>query len=622
MLCAWRAGYNRRGLQQLVTHTSSPMPDSTLQEIKDRLNVVDVISAYIPVKKAGSNFRAICPFHHEKTGSLMISPAKQIWHCFGCQEGGDIFGFVMRYENIEFREALKILADKAGVKLPQYTSANQQVTDEKELLMRINAFAAKFYQEILWKNPRGAEALAYLKKRGLTEETIKQWQIGFAPNEFHLLEQALTKKNVPLDALVKAGVSGKNERGQLYDRFRGRITFPILNYYGEVVGFSARTLEEKDATGRPLAKYVNSPETVIYNKSRVVFGLNFAKTEIRKKDEVIIVEGQMDCIAAHQAGFTNVVASSGTAFTLDQVTLLGRLTKNLKFCFDADPAGLAATKRAVESYVGKEFIIKIVVIDGAKDPDELIQRNPKKFAEAVEQAPLFLDFYFDQAFKSFFGQVEQKKLISQELLPLVRRLSDPIEQDHYIQELAERFNTTPKVLREALSQVKPAAQATPIITAPEEKPAASGLTVQEKEILGGMLQFADFFEDLRGQIVIEDFETAEMQQIMQLLLAGNRAAVLEETVAKEALFMVESELDELGNEEDVLKRQLKKNFLMLKVQALKRRQSQMSEQIGRLQQESASGAEEKRQQLKIQMDFLNQQFAEVSRQRMQYESQL
>jgi DNA primase len=261
------------------------VPDQVVQDIKDRLSVADVVGSYVQLKRAGANFKAVCPFHHEKTPSFQVSPARQVWHCFGCGEGGDIFDFVERYENVGFAEALKILADRAGVKLPERTARDPQAESERETLVRINSYAAKLYHEVLLKDPKAAPARAYLEKRGLTAETVARWQIGYAPDEFHYLEQALVKKNVPLAALVRAGVSAQGERGQIYDRFRGRITFPILDYFGHVVGFSARILDP-DAK---IAKYINSPETPIYSKGRVLFGLYQAKQAIRRADDAVQV---------------------------------------------------------------------------------------------------------------------------------------------------------------------------------------------------------------------------------------------------------------------------------------------------------------------------------------------
>jgi DNA primase len=258
------------------------MADQAIQQIRDRLDIVDVLGGYIQVKRAGTNFKASCPFHHEKSPSLVISQPKQIWHCFGCGEGGDIFGFVMRYEKLEFKEALKLLAQKAGVELAAYKQ-NPQAHAEKELAIRINMFAAKFYHQIL-KTPSGKEAAEYLAKRKLTPSTITEWQIGYSPNDFGALRDALIAKKVSVDSLVKAWVAGKNERGNIYDRFRDRITFPIQNFAGDIVGFSARQLHDSEQGG----KYINSPETIIYHKSEVLFGLFQAKSAIRDADAVVV----------------------------------------------------------------------------------------------------------------------------------------------------------------------------------------------------------------------------------------------------------------------------------------------------------------------------------------------
>jgi len=589
------------------------MPDQTLQEIRDRLNIAEVIGGYIQIKKAGSNFKAVCPFHSEKTPSLMISPSKQIWHCFGCGEGGDVFTFVMRYENLEFREALRILADKAGVQLPAFRPVDKKIEDEKELLLKINNFAARFYHQILIADKRGKEALIYLENRGLKPETIKQWQIGFAPPDFHILEKALAQKNIKLDNLIKAGVSVKNEKGQNYDRFRSRITFPIFNYYGEIVGFSARIFPEDDKQ----AKYINSPETLIYNKSKILFGLNFAKTEIRKKDEAVIVEGQMDCITAHQAGFVNVVASSGTALTEGHLNVLSRLTKNLKFCFDADSAGLIATKKAVERYLGTDFVIKIVNLKGAKDPDELIKKDSKGFEQAVTEAPLFLDYYFKKAFESFSpDSVEQKKQIAKEILPLLRYLNDPLELEHYLKLLAEKLQTSERALWDKLMTLKDTFSS---FHPAKEKPSIAAKISQgktdalEKEILGGILLFPDFLNFASSMIKIEDFENAEISRIVEHLfkqvesIGDNQPApksidpsppgvdgadpsqanlkkiaernIEESVVAKEAQFMVESLLHDLENDEEVLKRQLKRSLAVLRLNGVKKQQQKLQLKI-------------------------------------------
>ena len=577
------------------------MPDQTLQDIKDRLNIADVLSGYIQLKKSGVNFKAACPFHNEKSPSLMISTQKQIWHCFGCGEGGDIFGFVMKYENIEFRDALKLLADKAGVKLPEYRPKDQNVINKEEQLYKINDFAARFYHEILIKG-KLAEPRDYLKKRGLTTETIKQWQIGFAPEGFHTLEQALVQKKVPLNDLVDAGVSAKNERGQIYDRFRGRITFPIFNSVGNIVGFSARILIDDGKS----AKYINSPETVIYNKSKVLFGFNFARADIRKEDEVIVVEGQMDCIACHQAGFKNVVASSGTALTVEQLTQLGRFTKNIKFCFDADAAGLIATRRAVENALAQGFTIKILNLVGAKDADELIKKNPpaggvKEFARQAAAAPLFLDFYIAKQFQNFSQSITEKKKVEAELLPLLNLLTDPLELDHYLRIIAEKLGTTPHVLLETLHKLKKtsgnvsgsSAKTTPATQTVPDPLLPNAL---QKQVLGGMLLYPSYKDWVLGEGVHE-----------QLPYPLDPESLL----AKECIFMVESQLAEYGNEEAMMK-ELKKSLAQLKLVSIREQQKNMTDQIRKAETAKDTGK----------MADLNKQFMALNIKRLELEKLL
>ncbi len=585
------------------------MSDTTLQDIKDRINIVEFLGSYITVKKAGGNFKAVCPFHNEKSASLMISPQKQIWHCFGCGEGGDIFGFLMRYENIEFKEALKILATKAGVALPQYRAENKAESDEKEILLKINAFAAEFFHQIMLKEPVAKPAREYLQKRGLKPETIKKWKVGFAPDEFHALEFALAKKKVGKEHLVKAGVSAKNERGQIYDRFRGRITFPIFNYYGEPVGFSARIL----AGDAKQAKYINSPETAIYHKGKVLFGLNYAKEAIRKQDEAIIVEGQMDCIAAHQAGFTNTVASSGTALTDLQLSALGRLTRNLKFCFDTDQAGVIATRRAVEQYLGKDFTIRIIVFSGAKDPDELIQKNPESWQTAVQNAPLFLDYYLEKSFEQFNPtSVQEKKKIAQELLPLLSRLTDPVEMEHYVNMLASKLETSVSALQAALNRLRkpdlsrtaPQTQHVTLITKPTSP--------TEKELLGALLLFEDFRQRVLEEAVIEDFESLEIRALLGPWFKRTGPLPPPETpLAKEGIFMVESQQAESPTPE-AYRRQLDRSFALLRLNAIKRQQKSITLEIKR-----AEGA---KQPAKV--AELTKLFSQLAQLRVAYEKQL
>ncbi len=581
------------------------MADQVLQDIKDRLDIAEVISSYIPIKKSGVNFKAVCPFHNEKTASLMISPSKQIWHCFGCGEGGDVFGFVMRYENLEFRDALKILAEKAGVTLPQYSGKSGAEKDVAEQLVRINAFAAEFYSRLLWSK-QGEEALAYLRNRGLTDDTIKQWQLGYALNDFHALEKALISKNVKIDLLVQAGVSVKNETGQVYDRFRDRITFPVTNYQGNVVGFSARSLKETSE-----AKYINSPETEIYNKSKILFGLSKAKDAIRKQSEVILVEGQLDVISSHQAGFTNVVASSGTALAEPQLVILGRLTKNLKFCFDEDAAGAIATKRAAGMALLQGFQIKILVLGGGKDPDELIRKDKSLWQKAIETSPRLLDYYIEQGLtKHSAGSLELSQYASQTLIPLLKFIPDILERDHYVKKISDDYVIKEQTIRQKLERIDE-----PVLTvAPQQAGAPALINLLEKEVLGALLQYPELFSLVKTELDLKDFMSSQIRKLLTALLSDSSLPEEPETetLAKEAQFMVESELDSFDGNEEALLRQLQKSFYMLKLAGVRRQQEQISREI---KQAEAGGA-------KDQLQELNNQFANLTKQRLLYENKL
>ncbi len=552
------------------------MADQITQEIKDRLDVAELIGGYIPVKKAGVNFKALCPFHNEKTPSMQISTQKQIWHCFGCGEGGDVFSFVQKYENIDFKEAVRLLADKAGVKLPEFRPKDIQTETEKELLYRINDFAARYYHQILTTDIKGKEALDYLKNRGLNLKTIQQWQIGFAPDDFHGLEKALAKKNINSQFLVKAGVSAKNDRGQIYDRFRGRITFPIFDYFGKVVGFTARILKDDGK----LAKYVNSSETLIYSKSKVLFGLNFAKESARKKDEIVIVEGQMDCISSHQAGVLNVVASSGTALTKEQLSLLGRVTKNLKFCFDSDTAGQTASGRIGQLALKEGFRLKIILLDKVKDPDELIKKSPGLWEKAITSAKWFLDFQMDMALLKFSDPIGQKHFLTQEVIPLLSSINDPLEQDHYLKQLSVKFGISERVILEEIKKQLRGKEA--VLSTQSSLPniSLSKSYILEKEVLGAMLYDVQLLSHGIQEFSVQDFQNQEIKAIFEdLKLTKNTAILKSSTVAKESLFMVESMLDNLEGNTDALKKDLYKSFSFFKKEAIKRQQIQLEENL-------------------------------------------
>ena len=427
------------------------MGEDNISKIKDRLNVVDVLAGYIKVQKAGINFKARCPFHNEKTPSFYISPERQIWHCFGCLKGGDIFGFIKEIEGVEFPEALRILAQRAGIELESYDPA---MRDEKTKLYEICETASRFFEKQLSQSNVGKRAFEYLTSRGLLEPTIKEFRLGFAPNEWEALTGFLKDCGYKEKEIVESGMAIKREGGSgIYDRFRSRIMFPINDANDQVVGFTGRIFAEssdpRSAVGfgeeRALAKeesqakYINTPQTAIYDKSRVLYGLNKSKMEVRKANRCLLVEGNMDVIMSYQSGTKNVVASSGTALTGNHLQVLKRYTDNLDFCFDTDQAGALATRRGIGMALSHNFNVKVVQIGDpeCKDPADYVKKYGQAWQKIVDSSKPVVEFYFNKSQKeSDIMSPEWKKAILVSVGPLIKRLTSKVEQSHWISQLA------------------------------------------------------------------------------------------------------------------------------------------------------------------------------------------
>ena len=433
------------------------MLNSPIDEIKNRLDIVEVVEGYIKLKKAGKDYKALCPFHNEKNPSFFVSPSKQIWHCFSCNFGGDMFTFVEKIEGVEFVEALRILARKAGVILKR---EDPQLKTQRNILYDVCEEATEFFQKQLEKNKSISD---YLKNRGLQQNTIKEFKIGFAPNSWdalynHLIELGFKEKDID-----KAGFLAKKEgANKFYDRFRNRIMFPISDLNGQVVGFSGRIFPAPQGRGLAkgggeIAKYVNTSDTLIYNKSRVIYGLDKAKMEIRKKNECIVVEGQFDLIMAHQAGSKNAIATSGSALTPDHLHVIKRYAENLVFSFDADTGGEGATKRAITSAQQLEFNIKVALLPAEdKDPAEIIKKDPKKWEQILENTKPIMEFYFENTLNKYPKDltVDNKREIAKELLYPIKNLANVVERAHWIQALASKLKIEEKTLVEALQRIK------------------------------------------------------------------------------------------------------------------------------------------------------------------------
>ncbi len=420
---------------------------TSVEKIKERLNIVDLLGSYIKLEKAGKNMKARCPFHNEKTPSFFVSAERDSYYCFGCGAKGDIFTFVQAFEGVDFFGALKLLAERTGVTLER---GNFEQKNDKEAIFNALEAATQFFESNLPKSP---SAQKYLEKRGLTEKTIKEWRIGFVADDWRALYDYLTARKFSDIGIEQAGLIKRNERS-FYDRFRGRIMFPIRDSASRVVGFTGRILPEND-DGKS-AKYINSPETVVFNKSRILFGFDLAKLAIKKFDYSIIVEGQMDIIMCHQAGFQNVVATSGTALTPEHLILLRRISNRVIMAFDADKAGINAATKAWQLALSLGMEVKIAEFKDGKDPADIILsiNGQEKFKDALKNSMHIIDFYL---VKILVEKLDDRKLggeVREKVLPFLALIESSIEKSHWVKKINEKTGIKEEAIWEDLKKVK------------------------------------------------------------------------------------------------------------------------------------------------------------------------
>ncbi|MSU54814.1 MAG: DNA primase [Candidatus Staskawiczbacteria bacterium] len=433
--------------------------DSQIEEIKNKLSVIDVVGSYLKLTKTGINYRGVCPFHSEKSPSFFVSPTRQMWHCFGCGAGSSIFDFVMKIEGVEFGDALRILAAKAGIELKR---ENVQLRTERQRLYEICELATKFYEKQLEGSAAGKEVQEYLLKRGINKDSIKKWRVGYSPDTWNSLTDFLVGKGYQRQEVIKAGLAIEKEgKNDSYDRFRGRIIFPVFDLNGQPVGFGGRVFKQVGET----AKYINTPQTLLYDKSGVMYGLNNAKLAVRKKNQCVVTEGYTDVIMCHQAGFENTVAASGTALTSQHLTILKRYSENLVLAFDMDVAGDSATKRGISLAQEQGFNIKIIEHygegDKKSDPADIILKDAGIWKESVEKAKSIMDYYVDSAFSKFDKNTpEDKKEISKIVLPAVKLLSNKIEQSYWVQKLSGDLGINEEAIVAELAKIKVSPSAT------------------------------------------------------------------------------------------------------------------------------------------------------------------
>jgi DNA primase len=497
------------------------MSSPEIDEIKNRLSIAEVVGEYIRLTKAGSNWKALCPFHNEKSPSFMVSEERGSWHCFGCGKGGDVFSFVMELEGIGFREALEQLAGKAGVELKKNENwkATSEDRDDKKELFKILELATKWYEKNLWEGRGKEKILGYLRERGLTDGSIKKFRLGYAPDGWRNTLEFLLKKGYAVDEINKTGLlvekSSENKipDTKRYDRFRDRIMFPIQDILGRVVGFSARVAPGGDEKS---AKYVNTPQTVLYDKGKILYGLNLAKVEIKKRNEAVLVEGNTDVIASHQAGFVQTVAVSGTALTEEQVKILKRYTENIKMGFDMDAAGQTAARRSIKICLENDLNVKIISLSSGKDAAECLKENPEAWKKAVESASGIMEYYFKETFSRYDPKnPTDKKKIAQEILNVIKDISNPVEQAHWIKILAGRIETDEKILLSVLEKTK-SKEAQPAVRK-EESEKDNQEDSLEKNILGIILAFPNECRNELSKIHSEDFQNEKKRAIIEAI---------------------------------------------------------------------------------------------------------
>ena len=420
------------------------MTSDTVQQVKDRLSIVDVVSGYVKLQRAGTVMKARCPFHAEKTPSFVVSPDRGTYHCFGCGVGGDIFSFVQESEGLDFKGALKVLAERAGVQLVYEKSENR---DDRERLFALLETAALYYVSKL-----DIDAKNYLKERGVSEETIQSFRLGWAGNGWSDGADYLRTKGYTEHDIIEAGLARKNERGGLLDKFRNRIMFPIADAAGRIIGFSGRTFGPNASPEAP--KYLNSPETPLFHKSKVLYGFDKAKQAIRRHDCAVLVEGQMDLLASHQAGWGNAVAVSGTAFTPEHAVLLKRMSDNLVLALDADEAGIKAAGRAARSALSHGLNVKVATLPTGLDPADLIQKEGKEaWSAAIRDAKDIITFLLDVLAERLPQQDRFRRAVESVVLPFVSDVSSPIAREQYLTQIAERLGVSVAAVSTAISNV-------------------------------------------------------------------------------------------------------------------------------------------------------------------------
>lgn len=509
---------------------SMKIAQDKIDEIRSANDIVDVVAAHVKLKKRGKNFVGLCPFHTEKTPSFTVSPEKQVYHCFGCGKGGNVYTFVMEMEKVSFVESVRTLAERVGIGLPIGERDEDQASEHENLYHACRFAGLQFYSN-LTKTDEGRAALEYFHQRGLTDEIIRSFGLGYSLHAWDSLLETAKAEGLDADILLKAGLLRRREDGSYYDYFRGRAMFPIFSTSGRVLAFGARKMREDD----PLGKYINSPETPIYNKSRVLFGLFHSKDAIRGSDQALLVEGYVDLISLYQAGVQNVVATSGTALTEDQLRLLSRYTRNLTLVYDADSAGSNATIRGIDLGLEQGFDVKVAALPVGDDPDSFVRKHGgKEFEVLNREADSFIDFKAKECVRAgAFSTPEGKAEAVRAMVQTIAKVGDELKRNFYIKHVAEKYEVYESILHREMEHwrgkevrsmkrqlaVAPHAVDAGVSVLPPERTPREGIPAAERDLLKLLLEYPREMIDLIfSHIDPKDFSDDRVRKIVHLLL--------------------------------------------------------------------------------------------------------
>ena len=489
------------------------IPDEIISQVLDRCDIAEMISEYLLLKKAGRNFKACCPFHHEKTPSFVVNRDKQIFHCFGCGVGGNVISFVMQHDHIDFPMAVRHLAQRAGILIPEtHSESGNKTKSLKDVVLKSNELTSEFFHDVLLRGDKGADkAKEYLQARGICLETAQKFKLGFAPEGWENLISFLRSKNINLSSMEKAGLVVAKERGQgFYDRFRNRIIFPIFDIRSRCIGFGARAMEN-DTT----AKYINSPETPVYVKGEHLYGFHLSKGAVAKEDCVVVVEGYMDFLTPFQEGFENIVASLGTALTVEQIRLIRRYTENVVMLFDADNAGELAMLRSLDLLIEEGMNVKVVSLEEGEDPDSFVhEAGIEKFKEQVLSAQTLFDYKMNVLSRRFDKKtVEGKARISAEMLTTIQKFKNEVIKQEYVKKLAQRLSVSENALFVELGKIKGVSSGEPEVV--KKKSQKASIRIVERNLLRLLLEEEHMIPSVLEEVEIEDFQDDQVRPIIE-----------------------------------------------------------------------------------------------------------